>query len=139
MSADEDAPPGKTLEGGQLVDHRNGRDVVLKLRGVRTQFGDHVVHDKLDLDVFRGEVVGLVGGSGTGKSVLLRTILGLNPLRAGKIELLGTDTRAVHGRPNGTCCRISACSSRTVRCSLLSLWPTTSSCRSASMPGWTRG
>jgi phospholipid/cholesterol/gamma-HCH transport system ATP-binding protein len=50
------------LEGGQLVDHREGRDVVLKLRGGRTQFGDHVVHDKLDFDVFRGEIVGLVGG-----------------------------------------------------------------------------
>ena len=81
------------LEGGQLVDHREGRDVVLKLRGVRTQFGDHVVHDKLDFDVFRGEIVGLVGGSGTGKSVLLRTIIGLNDLRKGKIEVLGIDTR----------------------------------------------
>ena len=39
MSADEDAPPGKTLEGGQLVDNRDGRDVVLTLRGVRTQIG----------------------------------------------------------------------------------------------------
>ena len=81
------------LEGGQLVDHREGRDVVLKLRGVRTQFGDHVVHDKLDFDVFRGEIAGLVGGSGTGKSVLLRTIIGLNDLRKGKIEVLGIDTR----------------------------------------------
>jgi len=94
MTAEE----GKTVEGGQLVDHRDGREVVLKLRDVRTQFGDHVVHDHLDLDVFRGEVVGLVGGSGTGKSVLLRTILGLNPLRAGKIEILGTNTRGVHGK-----------------------------------------
>jgi phospholipid/cholesterol/gamma-HCH transport system ATP-binding protein len=81
------------LEGGQLVDHREGREVVLKLRGVRTQFGDHVVHDKLDFDIFRGEIVGLVGGSGTGKSVLLRTIIGLNDLRKGKIEVLGIDTR----------------------------------------------
>lgn len=80
-------------EGGQLVDHRNGRDVVLRLRDVRTQFGDHVIHDKLDFDMFRGEIVGLVGGSGTGKSVLLRTIIGLNELRKGKIELLGIDTR----------------------------------------------
>ncbi|HEX9522761.1 MAG TPA: ATP-binding cassette domain-containing protein, partial [Reyranella sp.] len=65
-------------EGGQLVDHSDGRDVVLKLRGVRTQFGDNIVHDNLDFDVFRGEIIGLVGGSGTGKSVLLRTIIGLN-------------------------------------------------------------
>ncbi len=80
-------------EGGQLTDHRDGRDIVLKLRGVRTQFGDTVVHNKLDFDVFRGEIVGLVGGSGTGKSVLLRTIIGLNDLRKGTIEVLGIDTR----------------------------------------------
>ena len=80
-------------DGGQLTDHRDGRDVVLNLRNVRTQFGDTVVHDKLDFDVFRGEIMGLVGGSGTGKSVLLRTIIGLNELRKGKIEVLGIDTR----------------------------------------------
>jgi phospholipid/cholesterol/gamma-HCH transport system ATP-binding protein len=91
----KDAP---MAEGGQLVDHRDGREVVLKLRDVRTQFGDHVIHDRLDLDVFRGEVVGLVGGSGTGKSVLLRTIIGLNPLRHGQIDILGVNTRAVSGR-----------------------------------------
>jgi phospholipid/cholesterol/gamma-HCH transport system ATP-binding protein len=85
-------------EGGQLVDHRDGRDVVLRLRGVRTQFGDHVIHDHLDFDVFRGEIVGLVGGSGTGKSVLLRTIIGLNEAREGTIEMLGVDTRKLHGR-----------------------------------------
>jgi len=81
------------LEGGQLVDHREGRDVVLKLRDVRTQFGDSVIHDKLDFDVYRGEIMGLVGGSGSGKSVLLRTIIGLNEIRKGKIEVLGIDTR----------------------------------------------
>jgi phospholipid/cholesterol/gamma-HCH transport system ATP-binding protein len=84
-------------EGGQLIDHRNGREVALRLRGIRTQFGDHVVHDKLDFDVFRGEIVGLVGGSGTGKSVLLRTIIGLNRARHGGIEILGIDTRGLHG------------------------------------------
>ncbi|HTE82802.1 MAG TPA: ABC transporter ATP-binding protein [Reyranella sp.] len=88
----------QTAEGGQLVDHRDGREVVLKLRDVRTQFGDNVIHDHLDLDVFRGEVVGLVGGSGTGKSVLLRTIIGLNPLRHGRIDILGVNTRAVSGK-----------------------------------------
>ena len=85
-------------EGGQLVDHRDGREVVLRLRGVRTQFDEHVVHDKLDFDVFRGEIVGLVGGSGTGKSVLLRTIIGLNPARRGKIEILGVDRNGLHGK-----------------------------------------
>lgn len=85
-------------EGGQLVDHRDGREVVLRLRGVRTQFDEHVVHDNLDFDVFRGEIVGLVGGSGTGKSVLLRTIIGLNPARRGKIEILGVDRNGLHGK-----------------------------------------
>jgi len=85
-------------EGGQLVDHRDGRDVVLRLRGVRTQFGSHVVHDNLDFDMFRGEIVGLVGGSGTGKSVLLRTIIGLNPARSGSIEMLGVDTSGFSAR-----------------------------------------
>jgi phospholipid/cholesterol/gamma-HCH transport system ATP-binding protein len=84
-------------EGGQIVDHRDGREVVLKLRGVRTQFGDHTIHNHLDFDMFRGEVVGLVGGSGSGKSVLLRTIIGLNQARRGRIEVLGIDTRSLHG------------------------------------------
>jgi phospholipid/cholesterol/gamma-HCH transport system ATP-binding protein len=85
-------------DGGQINDHRDGRDVVLKLRDVRTQFGDNVIHDKLDFDAFRGEIVGLVGGSGTGKSVLLRTIVGLNQARRGTIEIMGINTRKVHGR-----------------------------------------
>ncbi|MBK5932832.1 phospholipid/cholesterol/gamma-HCH transport system ATP-binding protein [Rhodovulum imhoffii] len=64
---------------------------VIRLRGLRNQFGRHVVHDGLDLDVRRGEVLGVVGGSGTGKSVLLRTIVGLQTPAAGSIEVLGTD------------------------------------------------
>ena len=86
------------LEGGQIADHSDGREAVLKLRGVRTQFGSQVVHNHLDFDMFRGEIVGLVGGSGTGKSVLLRTIIGLNQARRGKIEVLGVDTRSLHGQ-----------------------------------------
>jgi phospholipid/cholesterol/gamma-HCH transport system ATP-binding protein len=84
-------------EGGQIVDHSDGREVVLRLRGVRTQFGPKIIHDHLDFDVFRGEIVGLVGGSGTGKSVLLRTIIGLNQASQGTIEMLGVDTRTLHG------------------------------------------
>jgi phospholipid/cholesterol/gamma-HCH transport system ATP-binding protein len=65
---------------------------------VRTQFGDNIIHDNLDFDVFRGEIVGLVGGSGTGKSVLLRTIIGLNRHTKGTIEMLGVDTATLHGK-----------------------------------------
>ncbi|PIE11407.1 MAG: ABC transporter ATP-binding protein [Rhodobacterales bacterium] len=67
------------------------REAVIRLRGIRNQFGPQVVHDNLDLDVWRGEVLGVVGGSGTGKSVLLRTIVGLQTPRTGSIEVLGTD------------------------------------------------
>jgi len=67
---------------------------VISLRGIRNQFGSHVVHDDLDLDVWRGEVLGVVGGSGTGKSVLLRTIAGLREPQAGTISLFGVDVLA---------------------------------------------
>ena len=67
------------------------RDEIIKVRGLRTQFGRNVVHENLDLDVYRGEVLGIVGGSGTGKSVLLRAIVGLLRPAAGSIEVFGTD------------------------------------------------
>jgi phospholipid/cholesterol/gamma-HCH transport system ATP-binding protein len=66
-------------------------DAIISVRGLRTQFGTNVIHDNLDLDVRRGEVLGVVGGSGTGKSVLLRTIIGLNKARAGSIHVFGDD------------------------------------------------
>lgn len=72
-------------------------DFAIRLRGVRNQFGTQVVHDGLDLDVRRGEVLGVVGGSGTGKSVLLRTIIGLQVPAAGEIELLGERIEAGRG------------------------------------------
>ncbi|CUH65472.1 putative ABC transporter ATP-binding protein [Thalassovita gelatinovora] len=67
------------------------REVAIQVRGLRNQFGDHVVHDGLDLDVLRGEVLGVVGGSGTGKSVLLRSIVGLLHPKAGSVAVFGTD------------------------------------------------
>jgi len=70
------------------------REVIIRIRGLRNQFGSHVVHDNLDLDVYRGEILGVVGGSGTGKSVLLRSIAGLQKPVAGTIEVLGTDVLA---------------------------------------------
>ena len=67
------------------------RDALIEVRGLVTQFGTHRVHDGLDLDVYRGEVLGIVGGSGTGKSVLLREIVGLLRPAAGSIRVFGTD------------------------------------------------
>jgi len=71
------------------------RDKVIEVRGLRNQFGAQVVHDNLDLDVWRGEIIGVVGGSGSGKSVLLRSIIGLNRPAAGSITLLGQDMMAL--------------------------------------------
>lgn len=73
-------------------------DPIIKLRGIRNQFGRQVVHDDLDLDVYRGEILGVVGGSGTGKSVLLRTITGLQTPAAGSVTVLGTDVLHADGK-----------------------------------------
>lgn len=67
------------------------RDIILKARSVTVGFGDTLILKDLDLDVYRGEILGFVGGSGTGKSVLMRTILRLMPKRAGTIEVFGHD------------------------------------------------
>jgi len=67
-------------------------DVVIRVRGLVNQLGGNVLHDNLDLDVKRGEVLGVVGGSGTGKSVLLRSIVGLNRPKAGSIKVFGEET-----------------------------------------------
>ena len=64
---------------------------VIEVRDLRSQFGAQVVHDHLDLDVRRGEILGVVGGSGSGKSVLLRSIIGLNRPAAGSIRLLDVE------------------------------------------------
>jgi len=68
------------------------KEAVIKVRGLVTGFGSRIVHDHLDLDVWRGEVLGVVGGSGSGKSVLLRTIIGLNRPREGTVEVFGKRT-----------------------------------------------
>lgn len=65
--------------------------IAITVRGLRNSFGDQVVHDNLDLDVKRGEIIGVVGGSGTGKSVLMRSILALRRPQAGRIEVFGLD------------------------------------------------
>ena len=67
------------------------REVVIDLQGIVTRFGSQTVHDGLDLQIRRGDLVALIGGSGTGKSVLLREIVGLQRPNAGSVHLLGTD------------------------------------------------
>lgn len=68
-------------------------DLIIRVRGLVTRFGTTVVHDGLDLDVKRGEIIGVVGGSGTGKSVLLRSIVGLLKPAEGQIEVFGQNVR----------------------------------------------
>ena len=72
-------------------------ETVIQVRGLHNAFGTQVVHDQLDLDLYRGEVLGVIGGSGAGKSVLLRSIVGLKDPDGGRIEFLGQDT--THMRP----------------------------------------
>ena len=61
----------------------------VRVRGLVNRFGDQTIHDDLDLDVKRGEILGVVGGSGTGKSVLMRSIIGLQQPDEGQIEVFG--------------------------------------------------
>ena len=67
------------------------REVVIRAKDVKVGFGERLILDGLSLDVFRGEILGVVGASGTGKSVLMRSIIGLAPLRGGTIEVFGHD------------------------------------------------
>jgi len=69
-----------------------GTESVIRVRGLRTGFGPAVVHDGVDMDVRRGEIFAVVGGSGAGKTVLLNSVIGLNRPRAGTVEVLGQDT-----------------------------------------------
>ena len=72
--------------------------VAIEVVGLRTQFGTQVIHDNLDFTVRRGEVMGIVGGSGTGKSVLMRSVIGLNRPAAGRVVVLGQDMTGISPR-----------------------------------------
>ncbi len=63
--------------------------IAVRVRGIVNSFGEQVVHDGVDLDVKNGEILGVVGGSGTGKSVLLRSIIGLKTPDAGDVQIFG--------------------------------------------------
>jgi phospholipid/cholesterol/gamma-HCH transport system ATP-binding protein len=64
-------------------------EIVIEVRGLSNSFGDAVIHDGLDLEVKRGEIIGVVGGSGTGKSVMMRSIIGLQRPDAGEVRVFG--------------------------------------------------
>ena len=82
-------------------------------------FGRRIVIDHLSLDVRRGEILGLVGASGGGKSVLMRTIIGLIPRQSGEIEVMGARIGSTHdlGTQSAAAADGASCSSR-ARCSL---------------------
>src|SRR4029078_8354990 len=80
-----------------MVEAVQAREVVIKVRGLLNPFGRETIHDRLALDVLKGEILGVVGGSGAGKSVLLRSIVGLNHPAAGHIEVLGRNTAKLSG------------------------------------------
>ena len=65
---------------------------IIEVRGLKNAFGSQVIHENLDLDVRRGEILGVVGGSGTGKSVLMRSIIGLQSPAAGDVQVFGEPT-----------------------------------------------
>lgn len=76
---------------------KNTRDAVITVDQVTNRFGSHTVHDKLNLSVHQGEILGVVGGSGSGKSVLLRTIIGLNTPAEGRVNLFGKNILTAQG------------------------------------------
>ncbi|NBB83716.1 MAG: ATP-binding cassette domain-containing protein [Alphaproteobacteria bacterium] len=94
MAAPPNGPDGTAATGTarDAAPHAAGAaGPAIRVRGLVTRFGPQTIHDGLDLDVERGEVLGVVGGSGTGKSVLLKAIVGLIRPAAGTIEVLGRD------------------------------------------------
>ena len=76
------------LDPSNDASHVSG-DMLIRVKGLRNSFGPQVVHENLDLDVRKGEILGVVGGSGTGKSVLMRSIIGLQRPDEGSIEVFG--------------------------------------------------
>ncbi|MCP3748192.1 ATP-binding cassette domain-containing protein [Pseudomonas sp. SBB6] len=75
----------------------NTRKAVIEARGICNRFGTQRVHEQLDLDLYRGEILAVVGGSGSGKSVLLRSIVGLRRPNEGQVRVFGQDLSSASG------------------------------------------
>jgi len=85
---------GPSINGGAMNGNsmaEPNKEIIIRVRDLYVGFGEKMVMKGLDLDVYKGEVLGFVGGSGMGKSVLTRTILGLVKKRSGQIEMFGAD------------------------------------------------
>jgi phospholipid/cholesterol/gamma-HCH transport system ATP-binding protein len=90
-------------------------DIAISVRGLVNRFDDATIHDGVDLDVRRGEILGVVGGSGTGKSVLMRSIIGLQTPDAGEVHVFGESRRmrpSTSGSAGAYCFRAGRCSRR---------------------------
>ena len=83
-------PSGNRATNAELSSEKSGKSLI-EIRGLVNRFGDQIVHDHLDLDVKHGEILGVVGASGSGKSVLMRSIIGLNRAYQGVIRVFGAD------------------------------------------------
>ncbi len=90
-----DLVPERAQSDEQLLDQEGP---AIEIHGLRSAFGDHIVHEDLNLTVQRGEVLGVVGGSGSGKSVLLNTIIGLRNPDAGAIRVFGQELKRASRR-----------------------------------------
>lgn len=71
-------------------------EAIVQVRDLANRFGSQSVHEHLDLDIYRGEILAVVGGSGTGKSVLLRSIVGLREPSAGRVQVFGENLQALN-------------------------------------------
>jgi len=87
--SDPSGAPAADTEVAPAAGSTDAGEFAIRVRDLCNAFGTHVVHENLDLDVRRGEILGVVGGSGTGKSVLMRAIIGLQIPESGSIEVLG--------------------------------------------------
>lgn len=89
------APRNPSLAAAARSKAADSCEIVIRVSGLDNGFGDQVVHHDLNLEVRRGEILGVVGGSGTGKSVLMRSIIGLQQPQAGEIEVFGENVASL--------------------------------------------
>ncbi|NML60701.1 ATP-binding cassette domain-containing protein [Massilia sp. RP-1-19] len=86
-----DTAPDREPQRLNMCPHEDVGPPVVQISGLRTQFGRTIVHQDLDLDIYKGEILSIVGGSGTGKTVLLRQMLGLETPTRGSVRVFGED------------------------------------------------